>query len=98
MEARRYSVYLLTNKHQTVLYVGVTSDLRRRMWEHKNKAVPGFTSRYNLDRLMYFEVFRDVTEAIGREKQIKGYGRAKKVALIGQENSTWQDLSADWLD
>ncbi len=98
MEARRYYVYLLTNKHQTVLYTGVTNDLRRRMWEHKNKAVPGFTSRYNINRLVYFEVFRDVTEAIGREKQIKGYGRAKKVALIGQDNSAWRDLSADWLD
>jgi putative endonuclease len=61
-----------------VLYVGVTNDLKRRLWEHKNKAVPGFTSRYNVNQLMYFEAFRDVTNAIARGKQIKGYGRAKK--------------------
>jgi putative endonuclease len=97
MQRRLYYVYLLTNKHKTVLYVGVTNDLQRRMWEHKNQAVPGFTSRYNIDRLMYFEVFREVTDAIGREKQIKGYGRAKKVALIVQGNAGWRDLSLEWL-
>ena len=97
MQKRQYYVYLLTNKHQTVLYVGVTNDIGRRMWEHKNRAVPGFTSRYNISRLMYFEIFRDVTDAIGREKQLKGYGRAKKVALIEQDNAGWRDLSEEWL-
>jgi putative endonuclease len=96
MQGHRYYVYILANKYRTVLYVGVTSDLLRRMWEHKNKAVPGFTSRYNIDRLMYFEVFREVRTAIGREKQIKGYGRTKKVALIERENAGWNDLSLDW--
>lgn len=97
MERRQYYVYLLTNKHHTVLYVGVTNDLKRRIWEHKNKAVPGFTSRYKVDQLMYFEAFRDVVDAIAREKQIKGYGRAKKVALIERENAGWNDLSAEWM-
>ena len=97
MQRHRYYVYILTNKYQTVLYVGVTNDLQRRMWEHKNKAVPGFTSRYNVDRLVYFEVFRDVANAIGREKQIKGYGRPKKVALIERDNACWRDLSLDWV-
>lgn len=96
MAKNQYYVYLLTNKHQTVLYAGVTNDLGRRMWEHKNRAVPGFTSRYNIDHLMYFEVYRDVTEAIAREKQIKGYGRPKKVTLIEKENPEWQDLSVEW--
>ena len=96
ISGRWYYVYLLTNKHRTVLYAGVTNDLGRRIWEHKNRAVPGFTSRYNIDRLMYFEAFRDVTNAIAREKQIKGYGRAKKVALIEQENPGWHDLSVEW--
>ena len=92
----QYYVYLLTNKHQTVLYAGVTNDLGRRMWEHKNRVVPGFTSRYNIDRLMYFEVFRDVTDAIAREKQIKGWTRAKKIALLESANPTWRDLSGEW--
>jgi putative endonuclease len=98
MTERRYYVYLLSNQHHTVMYVGVTNDLQRRMWQHKNKAVPGFTSRYNIDRLMYFESFRDVSAAITREKQLKGYGRVKKIALIKRENPSWTDLSAEWFE
>ena len=97
MERRQYYVYLLTNKHHNVLYVGVTNGLERRIWEHKNKAAPGFTSRYNVDQLMYFEAFRDVDDAIAREKQIKGYGRIKKIALIERENPSWNDLSVAWM-
>jgi putative endonuclease len=66
------------------------------MWEYKTKAMPGFTSRYNIDRLMYYEVFCDVSDGMAQEKQIKGCGRAKKIALIARENSGWNDLSTDW--
>jgi putative endonuclease len=97
MQARHYSVYILANKHHTVLYVGVTNDLKRRMWEHKTKAAPGFTSRYNIDQLMYFETSHDIVAAIAREKQLKGYGRNKKTVLIERENPAWADLSAGWL-
>jgi putative endonuclease len=93
MEVRRYYVYILTNKARTVLYTGVTNRLSRRIWQHKNKIVPGFASRYGLNCLIYFEEFRDINDAIGREKQIKGWSRAKKVALIGQGNPQWNDLS-----
>jgi putative endonuclease len=93
MEFRRYYVYILTNKARTVLYTGVTNSLSRRIWQHKNKIVPGFASRYGLNYLIYFEEFRDINDAIGREKQIKGWSRAKKVALIGQGNPQWSDLS-----
>jgi putative endonuclease len=98
MEVRRYYVYILTNKARTVLYAGVTNSLSRRIWQHKNKILPGFASRYNLDCLIYFEEFRDINDAIGREKQIKGWSRAKKIALIGQENPQWNDLSEGWND
>ena len=97
MERRQYYVYLLTNQHETVLYVGVTGDLAKRVWPHKNKALPGFTSRYNMNRLIHHEVFRDVSDAIAREKQIKGWSRAKKEALIAQGNPGWNDLSAEWM-
>jgi putative endonuclease len=93
MEVRRYYVYILTNKAHTVLYTGVTNCLSRRIWEHKNKIIPGFTSRYGLNWLIYFEEFRDINNAIGREKQIKGWSRAKKITLIAQKNSPWNDLS-----
>ncbi len=85
-------VYLLTNAHSNVLYTGVTSDLIRRVYEHKNKMVAGFTQKYNVDRLVYFEVCPDVVVAIAREKQIKGWSRKKKDALVNALNSTWADL------
>ena len=90
-----YSVYIMTNKSRT-LYTGVTNNLERRVFEHKRKMVPGFTSKYNIGILVYYEQFPDVREAIGREKQIKGWLRAKKIALIESMNPTWADLSADW--
>jgi putative endonuclease len=78
------------------LYAGVTNDLERRTYEHKNKLVPGFTSRYNINRLVYFEATEDINAANQREKQIKGWTRAKKVGLIESTNPTWRDLSEGW--
>jgi putative endonuclease len=92
---KTYYVYILSNKSRT-LYTGVTNNLERRVSEHKLKLIPGFTCRYNLTRLVYFEVFGDIRSAIGREKQIKGWLRAKKVALIVAGNPAWQDLSKGW--
>jgi putative endonuclease len=93
---RCYYVYILTNKNRTVLYTGVTNGLKIRLWQHINKVHPGFTSRYNVNRLIHFEVISDVRNAIAREKQIKGWSRAKKVALVARENAGWNDLSAGW--
>ena len=87
-----YYVYILTNKSRT-LYVGMTNNLERRVYEHKNKLVPGFTSKYNLDILLYYEQTADVISAIAREKQIKGWTRSKKIALIESQNPKWLDLS-----
>jgi putative endonuclease len=89
---REYCVYILRNRSQT-LYVGVTNDLARRVHEHKRKLIRGFTSQYNVDRLVYYEVTGDVRSAIEREKQIKGWTRAKKLALITEFNPNWKDLS-----
>ena len=94
---REYYVYILTNETHR-LYVGVTSDLQRRMYQHKNKLTPGFASRYNLRWLVYYETTTDIQSAIAREKQIKGWKRYRKVALIESENSKWVDLSAEWLE
>jgi putative endonuclease len=93
---RQYYVYILTNKKQGVLYTGVTNNLERRMYEHKNKLITGFASKYNLKKLVYFEETIDVNAAIAREKQIKGWLRKKKVALIASENPEWNDLSEEW--
>jgi len=81
-----------------VLYVGVTNNLERRVHEHKQKLIPGFTSDYNVSRLVYFEEFGDIRDAIAREKQLKNWRRDKKVALIEQENLAWDDLAASWFD
>lgn len=89
---RQYYVYIITNKHNTVLYTGVTNDLKRRSYEHREKLVKGFTKKYNLAKLVYYEIFRDANSAIMREKQIKGGSRAKKVVLIAGMNSQWRDL------
>jgi len=83
----------MTNKPRGVLYTGVTNDINRRVYEHKHKTVSGFTSRYNLTRLVYCESTTDVTAAIQREKQIKGWLRSKKIALIESMNPKWDDLS-----
>ena len=90
-------VYILTCFNRKVLYVGVTSDLIRRVAEHRNKLVDGFSKRYNLDWLVYYECFDSVTDAITREKQIKGGSREKKIALINSVNPHWNDLYEDIL-
>jgi len=91
----QYYVYILANASRR-LYVGVTNNLERRIYEHKHKLISGFTSEYNIHRLVYFETTIDISAAIAREKQIKGWLRSKKLALIGAENPIWNDLSADW--
>lgn len=85
-------VYILTNKHNNVLYTGVTNDLIRRVYEHKSKLVAGFTQKYNVDRLVYYEVCESIVAAIEREKQIKGWKRKKKQDLINALNPEWNDL------
>lgn len=85
-------VYLLANKHNNVLYTGVTSDLIRRIYEHKSKLVKGFTQKYNVDRLVYYEACENIVVAIEREKQIKGWSRKKKDDLINALNLEWDDL------
>ena len=92
---KSYYVYIMTNRSKT-LYTGVTRDLERRVYDHKHKVVPGFTNRYKITRLVYFEETGDVYAALQREKEIKGWLRAKKVAMIEAMNPTWEDLSADW--
>jgi len=82
----------MTNKHNTVLYTGITNDLKRRAGEHKEKMVEGFTKRYNITKLVYYEAFDDPSSAIAREKQIKGGSRKKKADLINDVNSEWRDL------
>ncbi len=89
---RTYYVYILTNDIRSVLYIGMTNDIHRRLYEHRTKAVPGFSKTYNLNRLMYFETTSDVHEAIGREKQLKRWSRKKKEALILCSNPHWNDL------
>ncbi len=92
MKTHLYYTYILTNKNKTVLYTGVTNNLVRRCFEHKNKVNKGFTSRYNVDCLIYFEIFDFITVAIKREKQLKGYSRIKKINLVNQLNPGWYDL------
>ena len=90
---KQYYVYIMTNQSRT-LYVGVTNNLERRVYEHKNHLVEGFTSRYKMDDLVYYEVTSDVKAAIAREKQIKGWLRGKKISLIEAMNPEWDDLAA----
>lgn len=92
---KTYYVYIMASKSRT-LYVGVTNNLERRVLQHRRKLLPGFTSRYNIIRLVYFEVFGEIRTAIAREKQIKSWGRMKKVSLIESANRDWKDLSAEW--
>ncbi len=95
MRIHQYFVYILTNRANKVLYTGVTNDLERRCNEHKSKLIKGFTMRYNVNRLVYFEIFDQVESAIAREKQIKGMLRIKKVSLIEEFNREWEDLCRD---
>jgi len=93
-----YYVYILASKKNGTLYTGVTNDIERRVYEHKHKLTPGFTSRYNVNRLMYYDEYNDIRDAIAREKQIKGWLRKKKIALIESMNPNWDDLSAGWYE
>ncbi len=95
-QQRTYYVYIMSNRSQT-LYVGVTNDLVRRVFQHRNPTHATFTSRYHVTRLVYFEPFSDVREAIEREKRIKGWTRAKKLALVAESNPDWEDLAEEWL-
>ncbi|MCK4468729.1 MAG: GIY-YIG nuclease family protein [Desulfobacterales bacterium] len=91
-----YYVYLLTNWNNKVIYLGVTNNLERRLYEHKNKLVKGFTEKYNVNKLVYFEETQDVIAAIAREKEIKKWRREKKNQLVEQINPNWKDLSSEW--
>ena len=93
---KTYYAYLLTNWNNKVMYVGVTSNLERRLYEHKNKLVEGFTEKYNVGKLVYFETTSDVLAAIEREKQIKKWRREKKNQLVVGMNPEWKDLSLRW--
>jgi len=97
MHEGSYFTYVMASRSRT-LYVGVTGNLQKRVFEHKWKEHDGFTARYNCDRLVWFERYQDVQRAIAREKELKGWRRAKKIALIESANAAWVDLSHDWYD
>ena len=92
---RRYYVYILGGYSGT-LYIGMTGNLCRRIWQHKEHATEGFTAKHNVTRLLYFETYHEVLNAIAREKQLEEWARAKKIALIEKDNPRWEDLSGDW--
>jgi len=92
----KYYVYLLTNWNNKVIYVGITNDLTRRIYEHKNKMIKGFTEKYNVKKLVYFEETQDINTAIEREKEIKKWRREKKNRLVNSMNPNWDDLSSGW--
>lgn len=94
---KQYFVYILTNKRNTVIYIGITNNLIRRVYEHKNKLIKGFTNKYNLTKLIYYEVSDDVEAAIKREKTLKNLVRRKKDKLIARMNPTWKDLYSEIL-
>jgi len=96
-DKKMYYVYILAGK-SGVLYTGVTNNLERRVLEHKNKLIPGLTKKYNVDRLVYFEETIDISAAIFREKEIRGWLRKKKIALIERDKPDWLDLSENWFD
>ena len=89
-------VYILSNANRSTLYIGVTNNLQRRLYEHKNELIDGFTKTYHIHDLIYVEAYTDIEEAIRREKQLKGWSRAKKETLIQRMNPTWRDISVDW--
>ena len=92
---KTYYVYIMASNSGT-LYIGVTSNIKKRVCEHKNHLIPGFTDKYEIDRLLYFEVIRDSASAINREKQLKAWRHEKKITLIDSMNPEWNDLSQDW--
>ena len=95
MYDKQYFVYILTNKNNKVLYIGITSNLLGRIFQHKEQAITGFTSRYNVDKLVYYEIYEDAYEAISREKQLKNWHRDWKNKLIDSFNKDWKDLSKE---
>jgi putative endonuclease len=97
MQEHSYFTYIVASRSHTI-YIGVTGNLHKRIFEHKWKEHVGFTERYNCDRLVWFESYQEVAKAIAREKQLKGWRRDKKIALIEKANPTWVDLSRDWYD
>ena len=97
MHEGSYSAYIMASRSRT-LYIGVTRDLHKRVFQHKWREHDGFTERYNCDRLVWFESYQDVSKAIAREKQLKGWRREKKIAIIENTNPAWVDLSKDWYD
>jgi len=94
---KKYAVYFMANKNNTVLYIGVTSDLVRRVYEHKAKIYKGFTSKYNCNKLVYYELYDNINDAIAREKQLKSGNRKRKNELVNSMNPEWNDLAEDWL-
>ena len=90
--SQQYYIYIITNQYNTVLYTGVTNDLIRRVYEHKEKLIAGFTKKYNVNKLVYYEIFTDINSAITREKQIKAGSRQKKIDLVNSMNPQWCDL------
>lgn len=95
MNKKQYYVYIMASKSK-MLYTGVTNNLQRRVWEHKNGRIPGYTSKYNINKLVFYDAFSDVKDAITAEKKIKGWLRRKKIELIKSDNPNWDDLSAKW--
>ncbi len=93
---KKYFVYILTNKKNGTLYIGVTNSLKRRVWEHKEKLIKGFTEKYNINILVYYEFYDKIGEALYREKCLKKWNRAWKIRLIEKENYSWRDLSEDF--
>jgi putative endonuclease len=90
---KSFFVYMITNRSRVVLYTGITNSLERRVWQHLNRSINGFTKKYRVDRLVYYETFDDPRDAIAREKEIKGWRRSKKNALVEKLNPKWADLS-----
>ena len=97
MKNKTFYIYIMASKSGT-LYVGMTNNIKRRVFEHKNHLIPGFTDKYTVDRLLYVETFANPASAINREKQIKAWRREKKVKLIDSQNPAWNDLSENWYD
>ncbi|MBU1873216.1 GIY-YIG nuclease family protein [bacterium] len=95
VEYKQYYVYILSNQNHR-LYIGMTSNLNHRIYQHKNHLIDGFTKRYNIDQLVYFEITEDVWSALNREKQLKKWRREKKIHLIKAVNPEWNDLASDW--
>ncbi len=93
---KTYYVYLISNWNNNILYIGITNNLERRLYEHKNKLIKGFTEKYNINKLVFFEQTNDIQSAITREKEIKKWRREKKNNLVESTNKTWEDLSKQW--